>query len=77
MLAATYEASAEQHRKEQDQNILDTKKVYEDLKIRLGETFRITDEQNVCIWVDSGYLFHISHAYLTGKHTRYCQRCYI
>lgn len=48
MLAATYEASAEQHCKEQDQNILDTKKVYEDLKIQLGETFRITDEQNAC-----------------------------
>jgi hypothetical protein len=47
MLAATYEASADQHRKDQDQNIIDTKKVYEDLKIRLGETFRITDEQNV------------------------------
>ena len=51
MLAATYEALADQHRKDQEQNILDTKKVYKDLKIQLGETFRITDEQNVCFSV--------------------------
>ncbi|KIM36128.1 hypothetical protein M413DRAFT_31883 [Hebeloma cylindrosporum] len=49
MLAATYEQSAEQHRKEKDQNVIDTKKVFEDLKVRLGETFKITDEQHVNI----------------------------